>query len=74
MCPTIMCVIVLWSKTLQDRRDVAIPVFGTFTLCPVRALRSVFASLPAMEEDLLFVYNKRSLGRDSQKVLDKKLS
>ena len=57
-------IIIKWSKTLQDRRNVAtvtIPALGTSMLCPVKALRDMYASFLAAKDDPLFVYNKNSL-------------
>ena len=57
-------IIIKWSKTLQDRRNVAtvtIPALGTSMVCPVKALRDMYASFPAAKDDPLFVYNKNSL-------------
>ena len=59
-----MVIIIKWLKTLQDRRNVAtvtIPALGTSMLCPVKALRDMYASFPAAKDDPLFLYNKSSL-------------
>ena len=54
-------VIVKWSKTLQDRKQMAtitIPDLGTSPLCPMKALRNMFQAVPADKNSPLFLINK----------------
>ena len=50
-------VLVKWSKTIQNRRDVAtvsIPSLGKSPLCPINALRSMLTLIPGSDNDPLF--------------------
>ena len=54
-------VIVKWSKTLQDRKQMAtitIPDLGNSPLCPIKALLSMFQDLPADKNSPLFNISK----------------
>ena len=51
-------IIVKWSKTLQDRKEtktIVIPCLGKSPLCPVNALKNMYALYPAAKNDPLFV-------------------
>ena len=54
-----------WSKTLQDVKQtttITLPVLGSSNLCPVSALKSMFAHIPASRNSPLFiVYRQGSL-------------
>ena len=50
-------VIVKWSKTMQNRREtttITIPHLGRSILCPITALRNMFAVVPASKNSPLF--------------------
>ena len=55
-------VIIKWSKTMQDRKDtctIAIPSLGHLEICPMTALKTMFACLPGTDNDPLFrIYKK----------------
>ena len=55
-------VIIKWSKTMQNRKDtctIAIPSLGRSEICPVTALKTMFACLPGTDNDPLFrIYKK----------------
>ena len=55
-------VIIKWSKTMQNRKDtctIAIPSLGRSEICPVNALKTMFACLPGTDNDPLFrIYKK----------------
>ena len=56
-------VIVKWTKTLQDRKQMAtitIPSLGDSPLCPVKALINMFQDLPADKNSPLFCITKKS--------------
>ena len=60
-----MCtVIVKWSKILQDRKEtttITLPVLGCSNLCPVSALKSMFAHIPASKNSRLFLVYRQGL-------------
>ena len=54
-------VLVKWSKTIQNRRDIAtvsIPALGDSPLCPITALRTMLEKIPASDNDPLFLVPK----------------
>ena len=54
-------ILVKWSKTIQNRRDVAtvsIPPLGESPLCPIKALRTMFQKIPGADNDPLFLVPK----------------
>ena len=54
-------ILVKWSKTIQNRRDVAtvsIPALGESPLCPIKALRTMFQKIPGSDNDPLFLVPK----------------
>ena len=54
-------VLVKWSKTIQNRRDVAtmsIPALGESPLCPINALRTMLEEIPGSDNDPLFLVPK----------------
>ena len=56
-------VIVKWTKTLQDRKQMAtitIPSLGDSPLCPMKALINMFHDLPADKNSPLFCITKKS--------------
>ena len=57
-------VIVKWSKTLQDRKEittVTLDVLGSSTLCPVSALKFMFVHIPASKNSPLFLVYRQGL-------------
>ena len=56
-------VIIKWSKTLQDRRNkktISLPYLAASPLCPVAALKVMFAAYPAARNDPLFAVSVSS--------------
>ena len=55
-------VIIKWSKNIQNRKDtctIAIPNLGLLEICPVTALKTMFACFPGTDNDPLFrIYRK----------------
>ena len=54
-------VIVKWSKTIQNRKDVttiSIPTLGDSPLCPIKALEATMQKIPASDNDPLFLIPK----------------
>ena len=50
-------VIIRWSKTIQNRREVktiAIPSFGLSPLCPIASLQNMYKAIPALKNSPLF--------------------
>ena len=56
-------IIVKWSKTLQDRKEtktIVIPQLGNSPLCPITALKAMYALYPGSKNDPLFIVSKSS--------------
>ena len=58
-------VIIKWSKTMKNRRDtctLVIPSLGHSEICPVTALKKMFACFPGTDNDPLFrTYKKGTM-------------
>ena len=57
-----MVIILKWSKTLQDRKEVTtvtIPALGSSALCPCKALTTLVQSHPLSDDHPLFLFYKQ---------------